>query len=76
MKHSPEPYEWYFSNEALGNRERPVTTRQLADHLRVTTRCLANWRKEGRIPFWRVTPRCLRYCLSDVETALRKPPNE
>ena len=48
-------------------------TRQLANHLQVTTRCLANWRKEGRIPFWRLTARALRYELSAVERALSKP---
>jgi predicted site-specific integrase-resolvase len=66
-------YEWHFSNEALGSRERPVTTRQLAEFLQVTPRCLANWRKEGRIPYWKLSARALRYSLSDVERALSKP---
>jgi predicted site-specific integrase-resolvase len=39
----------------------------------VTMRCLHNWRKEGRIPYWRVTARCFRYDLSAVERALAKP---
>jgi predicted site-specific integrase-resolvase len=65
--------EWYFSNEALGSRERPVTTRQLANHLQVSARTLANWRKDGRIPYWRLTARALRYELSAVERALAKP---
>jgi len=66
-------HEWYFRTEPLGDREWPVTTRQLANYLQVTTRTLATWRAEGRIPFWRLTPRCLRYNLDDVERALAKP---
>jgi hypothetical protein len=66
-------FEWYWSTEPLGNRERPVTTRQLADHLQVTMRTLANWRKQGLIPYWRLTARALRYELSAVERALSKP---
>jgi predicted site-specific integrase-resolvase len=65
--------EWYFQSEPLGQRERPITTRELANHLRVTTRCLANWRKQGLIPYWRLTARALRYELSAVERALSKP---
>jgi hypothetical protein len=65
--------EWYFQSEPLGQRERPITTRELAKHLRVTTRCLANWRKQGLIPYWRLTARALRYELSAVERALSKP---
>jgi hypothetical protein len=53
-----------------GGAEQPVTSAQLADHLQVTTRTLANYRAEGRIPFWRVTARNFRYRISDVERAL------
>ena len=70
--------EWYFQSEPLGQRERPITTRELAKFLQVTPRCLANWRKQGLIPYWRLTARALRYELSAVEAALGKPnePNE
>jgi hypothetical protein len=50
--------------------EQPVTTDQLSRHLQVTTRTLAAWRAERRIPFWRINARCIRYRLSDVERAL------
>lgn len=70
MKHTQE---WYFSDHPLGNREWPITTRQLANYLRVSTRTLANWRAEGRIPFWRLTARAIRCDLSSVEAALSKP---
>jgi predicted site-specific integrase-resolvase len=74
MKHAQD--EWYFQSEPLA-RERPITSRQLADHLQVTMRCLANWRKTGRIPFMRLTARCLRYELGAVREALgMAEPNE
>jgi excisionase family DNA binding protein len=66
-------HEWYFTTEPLGGREWPVTTRQLANYLQVTTRTLATWRASGRIPFWRLTARAIRYDLSAVERALAKP---
>jgi excisionase family DNA binding protein len=68
-----QDYEWHFSTETLGSRERPITTAQLANHLQVTTRTLANWRADGRIPFWRLSRCAMRYELSAVEAALGKP---
>lgn len=65
--------EEFYSGDHPLNREWPVTTRQLANYLRVTTRTLANWRAEGRIPFWKLTARAIRYDLSSVEAALGKP---
>ncbi len=66
-------HDWHFATEPLGAREKPVTTKQLANHLQVTTRTLANWRAEGKIPYWRLTARAIRYELSSVEKALSKP---
>jgi excisionase family DNA binding protein len=65
--------EFYFSDHPLGGREWPISTRQLANYLRVTTRTLATWRKEGRIPYWKIGQRVIRYELSAVEAALGKP---
>jgi len=75
MKHKAE---WYWSDESLGNREWPVTTAELARYLKVTGRTLATWRKEGKIPYWKIGQRICRYNLSEVERALSKPdvPNE
>jgi predicted site-specific integrase-resolvase len=50
-----------------------INTRQLAAHLGVSERTLANWRDSGKIPFVRITARCLRYNLAEVESALRYP---
>jgi helix-turn-helix protein len=58
--------------ETNGNHEQPVTTRQLADHLQVTTRTLATYRAKRRIPFWKINARNFRYRISDVEKALAK----
>lgn len=55
-----------------GNHEQPVTTAQLAVYLQVTTRTLATYRAQRRIPFWKINPRNFRYRISDVEKALAK----
>jgi hypothetical protein len=52
--------------------EKPVTTRQLAGHLQITPRTLATYRAKGRIPFWKINARNIRYRISDVEAALSK----
>jgi transcriptional antiterminator len=52
------------------NRERPLTSKELAHYLKMTTRTVANWRKTSRIPYWPISPRSVRYRLSDVEKAL------
>jgi DNA-binding transcriptional MerR regulator len=50
--------------------EQPITTAQLAQHLQVTTRTLATYRKQKLIPFWKLNARNYRYRISDVERAL------
>jgi predicted DNA-binding transcriptional regulator YafY len=50
--------------------ERPVTTAQLAIHLQVSTRTIANYREQRLIPYWRINSRNIRYRISDVERAL------
>jgi DNA-binding transcriptional MerR regulator len=52
--------------------EQPVTTAQLAKHLQVTSRTLANYRAKRLIPFWKINARNFRYRISDVEKALAK----
>ena len=52
------------------NPDRPVNSRQIADYFQVTTRTLATWRAEGRIPYWKINPRNFRYRIRDCETAL------
>jgi predicted site-specific integrase-resolvase len=55
------------------NNEQPVTSAQLAHHLQITTRTLAKYRSQRRIPFWKLTARSFRYRISDVEKALKTP---
>ena len=50
--------------------ERPITTSELAVHLRCTTRTVANYREQRLIPFWRLNARRILYRLSDVERCL------
>jgi excisionase family DNA binding protein len=58
--------------QTISISEQPLTTAQLARHLQVTTRTLATYRAKGRIPYWRLNARNIRYRLSDVEAALQK----
>jgi hypothetical protein len=59
-----------FGSPVSNGIERPVTTRQLAAHLQVTTRTIASYREQRLIPFWRLNARRILYRLSDVECAL------
>jgi hypothetical protein len=67
-----EPVPLILSPAILNGIERPVTTRQLAHHLQLTDRTIANYRAQRLIPFWRINSRNIRYRLSDVERALAK----
>jgi hypothetical protein len=46
--------------------------RQLARALNASTRSVDNWQKEKKIPFIRISPRCVRFHLPSVLSALRK----
>jgi excisionase family DNA binding protein len=67
------PPDFYFADHPLGNREWPIGTKQLAIYLGVTGRTLWNWRRDGKIPYWKLGARTIRYRLSEVEAALGKP---
>jgi hypothetical protein len=69
-RESSEPVP--FVSPIFNGIERPVTTAQLAAHLQVTSRTIANYREQRLIPFWRLNSRNIRYRLSDVERALAK----
>jgi hypothetical protein len=55
---SPEP--------ALLKRE------QLARAINASPRSVDNWQKQRKIPFIKISPRCVRFHLSSVLAALRK----
>jgi excisionase family DNA binding protein len=61
-----------MNTTVIDHREQVLTTRQLAEHLQVTTRTLCEWRARKRIPFWKINDRLFRYKLTDVERALSK----
>jgi excisionase family DNA binding protein len=67
---------FYFADHPLGAREKQISTRELAAFLRVSTRTVHAWKAQGKIPYWKIGQRILRYELSAVEAALGKPPNE
>jgi hypothetical protein len=66
------PEDFIMPQQTFFTAEQPVTTAQLANHLQVTTRTLATYRAQRRIPFWKITARNFRYRISDVEAALSK----
>jgi excisionase family DNA binding protein len=51
---------------------RPLTTKELAKRLSVSTRTIQNWRDAGRLPHIRITSRSFRYVWEQVERALVK----
>ncbi len=46
--------------------------RQLARAINVSTRTIDNWQRQKRIPYLRITNRCVRFHLPSVVAALRK----
>ena len=65
---------------------RPLTKEDVADHLRVTVRCVETWVEEGKIPSWRkIGTRCYwhpdvffgwlaEYLKSDAPELVELPP--
>ena len=50
-----------------------LTAAELARHLRVTTPTVLRWHRAGKIPAVRITAKVLRFDLTDVLTALKRP---
>ena len=50
-----------------------LTTLEMAAYFAATPRTIVSWREAGRIPFHRLTARCIRYKLEEVEQALGLP---
>ena len=67
-RESSEPVA--FVSPIFNGIERPITTAELAQHLRVSTRTIASYREQRLIPFWRLNARRILYRLSDVERCL------
>ena len=61
-----------FVSPVFAGIEKPITTKQLAKHLQVSTRTIASYREQRLIPFWRLNSRNIRYRVSDVERALAR----
>jgi hypothetical protein len=51
---------------------RLLKRRQLARALSVSARSIDNWQRQRRIPFIKVTPRCVLFDLASVLVALRR----
>jgi hypothetical protein len=57
-----------FATDDRGLLKRP----QLAKAINVSQRTLDNWQKQKRIPYLKLSARCVRYHLPSVIAALRK----
>ena len=51
---------------------RLMTPREVAERLRVSTRTVQNWIREGRLPATRVSPRVVRIPADAVEALVRR----
>jgi hypothetical protein len=51
---------------------RLLKRRQLARALSVSARSIDNWQREKKIPFIRISPRCVLFDLANVLLALRR----
>jgi predicted site-specific integrase-resolvase len=48
-----------------------IRERACAKHLNISHRTLELWRRKGIVPYLRITPKSIRYCLPDILEALR-----
>ena len=53
------------------NPDRLLTTRELADRLRVKPKTIWQWARDGRIPVYRIGQQTLRFRLVEVLAKLR-----
>tara|TARA_R110000744_G_scaffold29073_1_gene69719 strand:- start:17 stop:226 length:210 start_codon:yes stop_codon:yes gene_type:complete len=54
-------------SEIMGIVNEPfITERELSQKIGVSKVSLHSWRRDGRIPYYKLGPRCIRYKLSEV----------
>jgi hypothetical protein len=61
-----------LANEAAAEVSGLVKKREVARAASVSCRSVENWMRQKRIPFVRLSPRCVRFHLPSVLAALRK----
>lgn len=80
-----QQFEFYFRNiirEELSRfippaqtiavkKDRPITTKELCEHLGVTEPTVRRWKKKGAIPYFTIGS-AVRFHLSDVIASLEK----
>jgi hypothetical protein len=61
-----------FPSGLAANDQALLKRPQLARAINVSARTVDNWQKQKRIPFLKLSARCVRYHLPSVLAALRK----
>ena len=59
--------------EEFASQPELLTKKEIARHLRVSVRSINSWMLKGKIPFLRITRRCVRFRLKHVLEALEHP---
>jgi hypothetical protein len=59
------------ATEPAADGSRLVNKKAVAKAASVSCRCVDNWMAEGRIPFLKLSPRCVRFEIDRVLGALR-----
>jgi len=60
------------ATESAANDPALLKRHQLARALNASPRSVDNWQKQKKIPFIKISPRCVRFHLPSVLAALRK----
>jgi hypothetical protein len=60
------------ATESAADGSRLVNKKAVAKAASVSCRCVDNWMREKRIPFLKLSPRCVRFEINRVLAALRR----
>ena len=58
--------------EYMVTRVKNITVQEIAEHLKISTRSVFNLTKQRKIPFKKISKKCLRFDIEKVEEALNR----
>ncbi len=59
--------------ESQKRPKRPLTRNEVADFLQVSTRTIDRMCEDGKLKYWKLGPRYIRFNLDDVLASMQKP---